>query len=217
MITGRLIRRYKRFLADVRLSSGEVITAHCPNTGAMTGCAEPGSRVWLSTSESKTRKYPQTWELVETPDGGVLADGGAVIEGPADVYSLGVILFQLLTDQLPFDLARTPLPEAVRIICEDDPVPPRRIWREIDLPLITRATAVGAGFAAAISLGEFGATIILAGNIPGKTQTVPLAIYTNLMADREPLTGRQVLGAVQTQIKAGAFSLQGHPFVRRRE
>ncbi|MGB1141310.1 MAG: DNA/RNA nuclease SfsA [Halioglobus sp.] len=66
---GVLIKRYKRFLADVELSSGELITAHCPNTGAMTGCAEPGSRVWLSRSDSKTRKYPHTWELVETPNG----------------------------------------------------------------------------------------------------------------------------------------------------
>jgi sugar fermentation stimulation protein A len=66
---GTLLRRYKRFLADVELDSGETITAHCPNTGAMTGCAEPGSPVWLSRSDSKTRKYPHTWELVETPSG----------------------------------------------------------------------------------------------------------------------------------------------------
>lgn len=66
---GRLLRRYKRFLADVEFPGGEVITVHCPNTGAMTGCAEPGARVWLSTSASKTRKYPHTWELIETAEG----------------------------------------------------------------------------------------------------------------------------------------------------
>lgn len=69
LLEGRLLRRYKRFLADVELPGGQVITAHCPNTGAMTGCAEPGARVWLSTSSVKTRKYPQTLELVETRDG----------------------------------------------------------------------------------------------------------------------------------------------------
>ena len=61
---GRLIRRYKRFLADVQLPGG-VVTAACPNTGSMMGCAEPGSRVWLSEHESATRKYRHTWELVE--------------------------------------------------------------------------------------------------------------------------------------------------------
>ncbi len=69
LVRGKLLRRYKRFLADVHLDSGEEITVHCPNTGAMTGCAEPGSRVWLSHSASRTRKYPYTWELVETAAG----------------------------------------------------------------------------------------------------------------------------------------------------
>jgi sugar fermentation stimulation protein A len=69
LIPGRLLRRYQRFLADIELDDGQRITVHCPNTGAMTGCAEPGSRVWLSHSDRKTRKYPHTWELVETTAG----------------------------------------------------------------------------------------------------------------------------------------------------
>lgn len=69
LIEGTLIRRYKRFLADVTLVSGEVITAHTANTGAMLGCAEPGSKVWLSRSDNPKRKYPLSWELVEVAPG----------------------------------------------------------------------------------------------------------------------------------------------------
>lgn len=65
LIRGRLVRRYKRFLADVILDSGETVTATCPNTGSMLGLATPGSAVWLSVSTSPTRKYAYTWELVE--------------------------------------------------------------------------------------------------------------------------------------------------------
>lgn len=65
LIKGRLLRRYKRFLADVELPDGSMITAHTANTGAMRGCAEPGSRVWLSRATNPGRKYPLTWELVE--------------------------------------------------------------------------------------------------------------------------------------------------------
>lgn len=64
-----LLRRYKRFLADIETPAGERLTIHCPNTGAMTGCAEPGYRIWYSTSANPKRKYPHTWELSETTDG----------------------------------------------------------------------------------------------------------------------------------------------------
>lgn len=64
-----LIKRYKRFLADIELPGGEVKTIHCANTGAMTGCAEPGSTVWYSTSDNPKRKYPNSWELTQTKEG----------------------------------------------------------------------------------------------------------------------------------------------------
>ena len=63
LIRGTLLRRYKRFLADVRLDDGSFVTAHTPNTGSMKTCAEPGSTVWLSISTNPRRKLAHTWEL----------------------------------------------------------------------------------------------------------------------------------------------------------
>ena len=68
LIKATLIKRYKRFLADVRLESGDEITAHCANPGAMLGVKEPGSTVWLSPANNPKRKLKFSWELIETND-----------------------------------------------------------------------------------------------------------------------------------------------------
>jgi sugar fermentation stimulation protein A len=66
LVPGILIKRYKRFLADVTLDDGSIVTVHCPNSGSMKGCATPGSPVFVSRSSTLGRKYPLTWELVES-------------------------------------------------------------------------------------------------------------------------------------------------------
>lgn len=65
LIPGRLIKRYKRFLADIELADGSLVTAHCPNSGSMLGCNLPGSPVMLSVSPNPNRKLAHTWELVQ--------------------------------------------------------------------------------------------------------------------------------------------------------
>lgn len=66
---GVLIRRYKRFLADIETAEGELLTIHCPNTGSMKNCLAPGKPLWYSTSDNPKRKYRHTWEIATTPDG----------------------------------------------------------------------------------------------------------------------------------------------------
>ena len=64
LIEGVLIKRYKRFLADIELESGEVVTAHCANTGPMKGLLSEGAKVRISVSSSLKRKLPFTWEQI---------------------------------------------------------------------------------------------------------------------------------------------------------
>ena len=69
LVHARLIKRYKRFLADVRLDNDEMITVHCPNTGSMKNCVEENAEIWLSDSNNPKRKYRYTWEYLRTSRG----------------------------------------------------------------------------------------------------------------------------------------------------
>ena len=75
----RLVRRYKRFLADVEFADGHVETVHVANAGAMLGLVEPGTQVFLSRSASTTRKLPWSWELASV-EGGLVGIGARMAE-----------------------------------------------------------------------------------------------------------------------------------------
>ena len=75
-LEGRFLRRYKRFFADVELPSGEVVTAHCPNTGSLKGCKVEGARAWLRDSGDPKRKLRYTWQAIEVDGTWVNVDTG---------------------------------------------------------------------------------------------------------------------------------------------
>ncbi|QFS84311.1 Sugar fermentation stimulation protein A [Roseivivax sp. THAF40] len=77
LVPARLIRRYKRFLADITLEDGREVTAHCANPGSMMGLAEPGSRIWVEPNDDPKKKLKWSWKIVEVPGGGrVCVDTG---------------------------------------------------------------------------------------------------------------------------------------------
>ena len=91
LIEGRLVRRYKRFLADVELPDGRVVVAHCANPGSMRMCAPPGARVWLSEQNNPRRKLPYTWELVEAHGAMVCVNTARANEVIAEAIAAGSI------------------------------------------------------------------------------------------------------------------------------
>lgn len=107
LTSGILIRRYQRFLADVRLESGRVVTAHTPNTGSMLGCSTPGMRVWLSRAANPKRKYSWTWELTEARPG--------VLVGIHTGRSNGLVWETLVAGRVPELIGYQPLRREVGV------------------------------------------------------------------------------------------------------
>ena len=91
LIFGTLIRRYQRFLADIILDDGSQITAHCPNTGRMTTCAQPGWRVALSDSRNPKRKLRYTWELAHNGTCWICVNTGRANQLAYEAISNGII------------------------------------------------------------------------------------------------------------------------------
>lgn len=106
LIKGKLIKRYKRFLADIVLEDGAEITAHCANTGAMTGCMPTGATVWLSVSDNPKRKYPHSWQLIE-----LKADVMACINtGLTNKLAKEALTQNQITELAGFDSCRSEVP-----------------------------------------------------------------------------------------------------------
>ena len=90
LVEGRLLRRYQRFLAEVELDDGSVVVAHCPNTGSMKTCLEPGTRAWLSRARPE-RKLAYTWEVAECGDARIYVHPARANELVAEAITGSVI------------------------------------------------------------------------------------------------------------------------------
>ena len=117
-----LVKRYKRFLADIKLSNGEVITIHCPNTGSMMNCQHPGNKVWYSVSNKKTRKYSGTWQFIEVNNGELVG----VNTGLANKLVVEAIENRVINQFSNFSKLRTEVPygnernSRIDILLEED-------------------------------------------------------------------------------------------------
>jgi sugar fermentation stimulation protein A len=106
LMKGKLIKRYKRFLADITLQDGSVITAHCANTGAMTGCATPDAEVWLNVSDNPKRKYPHSWQLVEVAPGAL----ASINTGLTNKLAHEALIQNQISELAGFDKCRSEVP-----------------------------------------------------------------------------------------------------------
>lgn len=133
-----LIKRYKRFLADITLPDDSERTIHCANTGAMTGCATPGNTVWYSTSDNAKRKYPNSWEISETDKGHRIC----VNTARANQLAVEAIENKTIVELLGYDALRTEVKygsenSRIDILLEDSEKPPCYIEVKVSLYLMS--------------------------------------------------------------------------------
>ncbi len=91
LMPAKLIKRYKRFLADVVLTDGSTMTVYCPNTGSMRSCSTPGSRVMISKSNNSKRKYQYTLEMIDVGTGWIGINTSLTNSIVAEAIGLGII------------------------------------------------------------------------------------------------------------------------------
>jgi hypothetical protein len=165
LLQGTLLRRYKRFLADVELEDGTMVTAHCANSGSMLGCAEPGSRVAISRQNRPGRSLPYTWEMTRV---------GRTWVGVNTARPNGLLIRRLLIPRprpprmpLPAPTTRgvpavwAPRSSRVAALARGHPKggaePFRRIWRE-DLLRCARCPRRSAPRTASLAVGRCGSS-----------------------------------------------------------
>lgn len=116
----KLIRRYKRFLADVAWPDGQVMTVHTANTGGMLGCSEPGSNIWIRDSENPKRKYLYSWEITEATNGALIG----VNTHLANQLVVEAINDNIVSELQGYSLVRTEVPygenSRIDILLEDE-------------------------------------------------------------------------------------------------
>jgi sugar fermentation stimulation protein A len=135
-----LLRRYKRFLADVRLHDGSEVTVHCANTGAMTGCCSPGMEVWIGTSNDPKRKYPHSLEVVCTAEGRVGVNTARANRLVAEAFDEDLIRPLIGYSNIRREVS-VPDGEARLDFCLDDG--DRRCW--VEVKSVSLAVADGGG------------------------------------------------------------------------
>src|SRR5262245_64694637 len=110
LIPATLLKRYKRFLADVVLPTGETLTVHCANPGSMIGLAAPGARVWLSKASNPKRKLAHSWELIEV-DFGCGVELVGINTAHPNALAAEAIAAGALAELAGYDRLRTPVNE----------------------------------------------------------------------------------------------------------